>query len=276
MPQTNAAAAATRIPLPESIVLMKVVFMFMLPCWMSPIHSGGLLGRSRPDGSNSLSASQACLFPGMESEVGEPQGATVSPLLPNIYLHYVLDLWVQRSRTKEAHGDVIVVRYADDFIVGFQHRTDAERFLLELRGRLAKFLLELNPDETRLVAFGPLPSQDVESAGSTRDFNFLGFTHVCARTRQGRFLLSRHTMRTGMTTKLHEVSAGMRRRRHDPIPNQGQWLASGPRSLRVLRCADQHRRARSIQNRCSQQLVSLAPAAKPAAAHPPGTECVSS
>ena len=123
-----------------------------------------------------------------ESEVGSPQGATVSPLLANIYLHYVLDLWVQQWRKRQARGDIIIVRYADDFIVGFQHRTDAERFLAELRDRLAKFRLELHPDKTRLIAFGRFALLDRRrrgQAGSPETFNFLGFTHICGQRFNG-------------------------------------------------------------------------------------------
>jgi group II intron reverse transcriptase/maturase len=164
-----------------------------------------------------------------KGEVGSPQGATVSPLLANLYLHYVLDLWVHQWRKKQAHGDVVVVRYADDFIVGFQHRTDAERFLAELRDRLAKFQLELHPDKTRLVAFGRFAlSQRRECGlkGMPETFNFLGFTHICGSARSGNFYLRRQTMRTRMTAKLHEVSTEMQRRRQEPIPDQGRWLAS--------------------------------------------------
>lgn len=165
-----------------------------------------------------------------QSEIGSPQGATVSPLLANIYLHYVLDLWVQRWRTRHAHGEVIVVRYADDFIVGFQHRTDAERFLAELRDRLAKFRLELHPSKTRLIEFGRFALRDRErrgQAGSPDTFNFLGFTHICGRNlKAGRYQVQRRTMRTRMKAKLHEVKAEMQRRRHLPIPDQGRWLAA--------------------------------------------------
>jgi group II intron reverse transcriptase/maturase len=165
-----------------------------------------------------------------ESEVGSPQGATVSPLLANVYLHYVLDLWVQQWRKRQARGEVIIVRYADDFIVGFQHRTDAERFLTELRERLAKFRLELHPDKTRLIAFGRFALRDRqrrEQAGSPDTFNFLGFTHICGRNlKAGRFQVQRRTMRSRMTAKLHEVKAEMQRRRHHSIPDQGRWLAA--------------------------------------------------
>jgi RNA-directed DNA polymerase len=164
-----------------------------------------------------------------ESEVGSPQGATVSPLLANIYLHYVLDLWVQQWRKRQARGDIIIVRYADDFIVGFQHRTDADRFLTELRDRLAKFRLELHPDKTRLIAFGRFALLDRRrrgQAGSPETFNFLGFTHICGQQFNGEFKVRRHTMRTRMTAKLHEVKAEMQSRRHQPISDQGRWLSA--------------------------------------------------
>lgn len=165
-----------------------------------------------------------------QSKVGSPQGATVSPLLANVYLHYVLDLWVQRWRQKQAHGEVIIVRYCDDFIVGFQHRTDADRFLAELRERLAKFRLELHPDKTRLIEFGRFALRDRErrgQVGSPDTFNFLGFTHICGRNlKAGRYQVQRRTMRTRMTTKLREVKAEMQRRRHLPIADQGRWLGS--------------------------------------------------
>jgi RNA-directed DNA polymerase len=164
-----------------------------------------------------------------ESEVGTPQGATVSPLLANIYLHYVLDLWIQRWRNRQAHGDVIITRFADDFIVGFQHRGDAERFLVELRARLAKFGLELHPDKTRLLEFGRFAREIRRrrgESGKPGTFNFLGFTHISARTRAGEFLLRRRTMRQRARAKLREVAEELRRRRHRPIPEQGLWLAS--------------------------------------------------
>jgi len=164
-----------------------------------------------------------------ETEMGSPQGATISPLLANIYLHYVLDLWVQRWRTRRALGDVIIIRYADDFIVGFERRDDAATFLAELRGRLAKFRLELHPDKTRLLAFGRFARcrrQRSREPGAPETFNFLGLTHICGLTREGKFALLRHTMRQRLTAKLSEVGAELRRRRQDPIPVQGRWLAS--------------------------------------------------
>ena len=163
------------------------------------------------------------------SSEGTPQGATVSPLLANLYLHYVLDLWVQQWRKKHAYGEVIVTRYADDFIVGFQHRSDAERFLGELRERLRKFTLELHPEKTRLLEFGRFAAErrKARGEGKPETFNFLGFTHACGKSQEGKkFVLVRRTMRKRMCTKLHEVKTEMRRRRHLPIPIQGVWLAS--------------------------------------------------
>jgi RNA-directed DNA polymerase len=166
----------------------------------------------------------------IDVEVGSPQGATVSPLLANIYLHYVLDLWAQVWRTRRAKGDVIVVRYADDFIVGFEHHAEAERFLKELRERLAKFRLELHQEKTRLLAFGRFALSRRRRAphlsGAPETFNFLGLTHICGVTRDRKFALLRHTMRKRMTAKLATIGMEMRRRLHDSIPNQGRWLAS--------------------------------------------------
>jgi RNA-directed DNA polymerase len=164
-----------------------------------------------------------------QAEMGSPQGATVSPLLANAYLHYVLDLWAQQWRNRQARGDMIIVRYADDFIVGFQHRIDAEQFLRELQERLAKFKLELHPEKTRLIAFGRFAQQARKRTGvrgSPETFDFLGLTHVCGRTRKGEFQLGRQTMRKRMTAKLHEVKTELHGRRHHPVDQQGRWIAS--------------------------------------------------
>ena len=155
----------------------------------------------------------------------------MSPLLANIYLHYALDLWVQQWRRRQARGEVIIVRYADDFVVGFQYRSDAERFRGELRDRLAKFKLELHPEKTRLIAFGRFALSDRRARGlrgAPDPFDLLGLSHQCGRTRSKpeKFLLLRHTVAKRMTAKLHEVSAEMRRRRHQPIRDQGSWLTS--------------------------------------------------
>ena len=162
------------------------------------------------------------------SETGTPQGGSASPLLANVYLHYVFDLWVQRWRRTQAHGDVIVVRYADDFIVGFEHREDAERFWVDLRERFAKFGLELHPEKTRLLEFGPSAAESRQRVGlgKPETFNFLGFTHICARTRKGRFTVLRQTERKRLQAKLGAVKAELWRRLHDPVSVVGAWLCS--------------------------------------------------
>ena len=164
-----------------------------------------------------------------QSEVGTVQGGSISPLLANIYLHYAFDLWVQSWRETVAQGDVIVVRYADDFIVGFQHRHEAERFLAILRERLAKFGLELHPEKTRLLEFGSWAGKNRERRGQGKPetFNFLGFTHICSRKRSnGMFTVLRQTMRKRLQAKLNEVKIELRKRLHDPVPEVGKWLRS--------------------------------------------------
>ena len=163
-----------------------------------------------------------------ECDEGTPQGATISPLLSNLYLHYVLDLWVQQWRHRHARGTVTITRFADDFVVGFQHRTDAEQFLRELRERLRKFSLELHPEKTRILEFGRFaaPNREKAGLGKPESFNFLGFTHICAKTGTGKFLIVRRTMRERMRRKLHEVKDELQQRRHQPIPKQGEWLRS--------------------------------------------------
>ena len=153
-----------------------------------------------------------------------PQRGASSPLLANVYLHYVLDLWVQQWRRRRARGDMIITRFADDFIVGFEHRSDAEQFLDDLRERLAKFALELHADKTRLLEFGRHADRNRRARGLGRPetFDFLGFTHTCARTQEGRFMLKRTTITKRMRTKLREVKAELMRRRHRPIPEQGR------------------------------------------------------
>jgi len=163
------------------------------------------------------------------SEKGTVQGSSISPLLANVYLHYVFDLWVQERRTQWAYGEVIVVRYADDAVLGFQHRGVAQQFLKDLRQRLAEFELELHRDKTRLLEFGPYAAQNRRGAGlgKPETFNFLGFTHICAKKRSnGMFTVLRQTMRTRLQAKLKDVKDTLRRRLHDPIPEVGQWLAS--------------------------------------------------
>jgi len=164
----------------------------------------------------------------MRSEVGTVQGGSISPLLANIYLHYAFDLWAHRWRQMQARGDVVIVRFADDFVVGFEHREEAERFLAELRERFAKFGLELHPDKTRLIAFGRKAANDWRYRGGPKPgtFNFLGFLHSCGKTRKGGFTVLRQTMRQRMQAKLVAVKEALRRRMHLPIPEQGAYLRS--------------------------------------------------
>ena len=162
-----------------------------------------------------------------ESVQGAPQGAPVSPLLANVYLHHVLDLWAEWWRGHFARGDVIIVRFADDFVAGFQYQDDAERFLAALRERFAKFSLELHPDKTRLIEFGryAVPRRKARGDGKPETFSFLGFTHICATSRNGRFWIRRITDKKRLTAKLTQLKGELLRRRHDPVPDQGRWLA---------------------------------------------------
>jgi len=164
-----------------------------------------------------------------ESNVGSPQGASLSPLLANVYLHYALDLWVQWWRKQRAEGDVIVVRWADDFVIGFQHEGEARRFLEDLRSRFTKFSLELHPEKTRLLRFGRFAKRDAVRFDGRRKpetFDFLGFTHQRRENRNGTFQVGRTTMRKRLTAKLKGVKEELRKRMHDSVVNQGRWLAS--------------------------------------------------
>ena len=161
-----------------------------------------------------------------QSKVGVPQGATISPLLANIYLHYALDLWVHQWRKRHADGEVIIVRYADDFVVGFEHEADATRFQAELRERLLRFGLELHDDKTRLIRFGSRAAQQraERGQGKPETFEFLGFTHICGRTRGGRFKLVRHSNAKRMGKTLAAIKQQLRRRMHESTVKQGTWL----------------------------------------------------
>ncbi|HEX4969199.1 MAG TPA: group II intron reverse transcriptase/maturase [Nitrospiraceae bacterium] len=161
------------------------------------------------------------------SEMGTGQGSVISPLLANIYMHYVFDLWADRWRRREAQGDVIIVRYADDFVVGFEHETDARRFWDALRARLEEFALSLHPDKTRLIEFGRHAADTRARAGlgKPETFKFLGFVFICSKTRRGKFLVHRKSRRDRMQAKLKEVKKELRKRMHRPIPEQGRWLA---------------------------------------------------
>jgi RNA-directed DNA polymerase len=162
-----------------------------------------------------------------ETKEGSPQGAVISPILANLYLHYVLDLWVEAWRKKQARGDVIIVRYADDAVLGFEHREEAERFLEQLRERLRKFGLELHPEKTRLIEFGRYAAErrKKRGEGKPRTFNFLGFTHICGTNhRTGNFAVHRRTIGKRMAAKLKDIRAKLRVRMHERVQGTVPWL----------------------------------------------------
>ena len=164
-----------------------------------------------------------------ETEEGTPQGAVISPILANLYLHHVLDLWGEQWRKKQAHGDMFLVRYADDAVLGFQQREDAEQFLGQLRERLAKFELELHPDKTRLIEFGRFAAERRKKRreGKPETFNFLGFTHICGTSQKtGRFVLRRKTIGKRMAAKLKDLRGKLRQRLHESIETIASWLQS--------------------------------------------------
>jgi hypothetical protein len=165
----------------------------------------------------------------MRSEDGTPQGGSASPLMANIFLHYVFDLWIHHWRRTKAQGDVIVVRWADDFVVGFQHRSEAEQCLAELKERFLKFKLELHPEKTRLLEFGryAINNRNKRGQGKPETFDFLGLTHICGVKRSnGMYTVIRHTIKKRLRAKLKDVKAELRNRMHDPVPEVGAWLRS--------------------------------------------------
>ena len=161
-----------------------------------------------------------------ETKVGTPQGAVISPLLANVYLHYVFDLWLEAWRKKVAKGEVIAVRFADDLVVGFESRADAERFQQEFEERLEKFGLELHPEKTRLIEFGRFAraNRRARGEGEPESFTFLGFTHRCGNNSAGKYTIWRRTARKRLEAKLQQVKQTLRARMHEPIPQVGDWL----------------------------------------------------
>jgi group II intron reverse transcriptase/maturase len=161
-----------------------------------------------------------------ETTAGTPQGAVISPLLANVYLHYVFDLWVEAWRRKVASGEMVIVRYADDLVVGFEQREDAERFLREFRQRLASFALELHPEKTRLIEFGRFAQVNRQQRGERKPetFTFLGFTHYCAMNTRGHFVIRRRTVPQRMRATLQAIKAKLRQRMHEPVNAVGAWL----------------------------------------------------
>jgi RNA-directed DNA polymerase len=164
----------------------------------------------------------------IRSEEGTPQGGSISPLLANVYLHYVFDVWFQQWRRKHAKGDVIAVRYVDDIVAGFQHRSDAERFLIELKERFLKFNLKLHPTKTRLIEFGRFAksNRNERGDGKPKTFDFLGFTHICGEKRNGKFKVQRKTIGKRQRGKLAEIKQEFKQRMHHSLPAQWKWLAS--------------------------------------------------
>jgi RNA-directed DNA polymerase len=160
------------------------------------------------------------------SELGTGQGAVISPLLANIYLHYGFDLWAEQWRQREARGDMIVVRYADDIVLGFEHEAEARRFREAMEKRLAEFALSLHPDKTRLIEFGRFAAERRKrrGLGKPETFTFLGFTHICGKSRSGKFLVKRKTRGDRLRTRLKTIKVMLRRKMHLPIPEQGRWL----------------------------------------------------
>jgi len=160
-------------------------------------------------------------------EKGTGQGSVISPLLANVYLHYVFDLWAERWRRREATGDMIMVRYANDLVVGFQHEDDARRFWNAMRERLREFSLSLHPDKTRLIEFGRFAAQNRErrGLGKPETFKFLGFVIICGKSRQGDFQIRRKSRGDRMKARLRQIKEALRQRRHVPVPEVGKWLA---------------------------------------------------
>jgi len=159
---------------------------------------------------------------------GTPQGSVISPLLANVYLHYSFDLWAQQWRSRHARGNVVIVRYADDIVVGFEHEYDALTFHREMRERLERFALQVHSEKTRIAEFGRYAAERPErrGLGKPETFTFLGFVHICGRSSNGKFMLLRRTRRDRMRATLRSVKEQLRRRMHDPIPEIGRWLGS--------------------------------------------------
>ena len=204
-----------------------------------------------------------------ETEKGTPQGAVISPLLANVYLHYVLDQWTDQWR-QSAQGDVIIVRYADDAVIGFQHEYEAEKFLKDLREQLRKYGLELNEDKTRLIRFGRFARQnrDERGEGKPEAFTFLGFQHICAENSLGRFEVRRITDGDRRRKKLQGIKQELRRRMHDPVAQVGGWLQERAQRLLPIPCSPgESDGAETIPATGRPLLVPCAGTAQPKAAH---------
>ena len=187
---------------------------------------------------------------------GTGQGSVISPLLANVYMHYCFDLWAERWRRREARGDMIVVRYADDLAIGFEHKDDVQRFLDAMRDRLGEFALSLHPAKTRLIEFGRFATTDRKrrGLGKPETFTFLGFTFICGRARRGTFVLQRKTRRDRMRRKLKDIKVELQRRMHQPIPEQGKWLSQVVTGHFAYYAVPTNSRALSAFRRCVTDL----------------------
>src|SRR6266568_4665369 len=198
---------------------------------------------------------------------GAPQGAVISPILANVYLHYVFDLWVHRWRLTKASGDMIVIRYADDTIVGFQHEHEARAFLDDLKERLRKFELALHPDKTRLIRFGRHAAKQRAKLGEGKPetFDFLGFTHFCTRSRKwGSFVIGRKTIKKRMRAKLLAIKIELRRTMHDPIATTGTWMNRMLQGhLNYFAVSGNHPEPMVVPRQGEAALARVAPAAQP-------------
>ena len=200
------------------------------------------------------------------SEMGTGQGSVISPLLANVYLHYVFDLWAERRRRREATGDMIILRIADDIVVGFEQEADARRFWDEMRERFEEFVLSLHPAKTRLLEFGRFAASNRagRGLGKPETFNFLGFTLICGRSRFGNFVIRRKTRRDRLRAKLKEIKRELRRRRHQPIPKRGRWLGQVVKGYFAYQCRpDQRTGSRYIPPSHPAPLGEVASATKP-------------
>ena len=199
------------------------------------------------------------------ADLGTGQGSAISPLLANVYLHYVFDLWAERWRQREALGDMIIVRYADDVVVGFEREDDAHRFLDATRERLAAFALSLHPDKTRLIEFGRVASANRarRGLGKPETFDFLGFTFICGKSRNGGFLLKRKSRGDRMRAKLKAIKEGLKARMHQPIPVQGQARTRRRGVAQLPRRADKFSRVERVPTPRCRPLATLAQAAQP-------------
>ena len=205
-----------------------------------------------------------------------PQGSVISPLLANIYLHYAFDLWVNVWRKKWAQGEVVVVRYADDIILGFQHQTEADRFLENLRERLGMFGLELHPDKTRRIEFGRFAEENRKRRGEGKPetFDFLGFTHISGKNRLGRFTVRRKTIRKRMRAKLREIKQQLRQAHaRSGAPNRRMAQVGRARLLQLLRGTGKHRQSRAYSGTGCWALVAHTVAAEARNAGSPGRVC---